>query len=205
MPRGLRRGIHHIYDRLKRNKALPDHHRRARCPRWPREPPQLPPALCGLPRANYPHRKCGSHPVLPPASHTHAAAQCAIGLQEPIRLLLDHEPQRSGEDEVTTALRLLVRVIGSYPRAFDLVLADALYATAPFFNFLLARGKHALTVLKDDQAQPVQDAAGLFAHLRLGRVLSATANACGGTSRICLPGRKSIRRCESSVRSKPIP
>ena len=45
---------------------------------------------------------------------------------EPIRLLLDHEPQRPGEDEVATALRLLERVIGSYPRAFDLVLADAL-------------------------------------------------------------------------------
>ena len=43
---------------------------------------------------------------------------------EPIRLLLDHEPQRTGEDEVTTALRLLVRVSGSYPRAFDLVLAE---------------------------------------------------------------------------------
>jgi hypothetical protein len=25
------------------------------------------------------------------------------------------------------------------------VLADALYVTAPFFNFLLAHGKHALT------------------------------------------------------------
>jgi hypothetical protein len=23
---GLRQGIHHIYDRLKRNKAFPDHH-----------------------------------------------------------------------------------------------------------------------------------------------------------------------------------
>src|SRR5258708_26787930 len=28
---------------------------------------------------------------------------------EPIRLLLDHEPQRPGEDEVATALRLLAR------------------------------------------------------------------------------------------------
>jgi hypothetical protein len=27
-----------------------------------------------------------------------------------------------------------------------LVLADALYAKAPFFNFLLARGKHALAM-----------------------------------------------------------
>ena len=82
---------------------------------------------------------------------------------EPIRLLLDVEPQRAGEDEVATALRLLARVIGFYPRAFDLVLADALYAIAPFFNFLPAHGKHALTVLKDDRRHLYQDAAALFA------------------------------------------
>ena len=35
---------------------------------------------------------------------------------DPVRFLLDHEPQRAGEDEVATALRLLERVIGSYPR-----------------------------------------------------------------------------------------
>ena len=162
---GLRRGIHHIYDQLKRNKALPD------------------------------HRGIGVAVLDGHESHTSYLQHCAGCLErtihtentdrtqfyhrqvtlmllpsarpgcEPIRLLLDHEPQRSGEDEVTTALRLLVRVIGSYPRAFDLVLADALYATAPFFNFLLARGKHALTVLKDDRRNLYQDAAGLFAHL----------------------------------------
>ena len=81
----------------------------------------------------------------------------------PFRLLLDHEPQRAGEGEVATALRLLQRVIGSYPRAFDLLLADALYATAPFFNFLLARGKHALVVLKNDRRNLYQDVGGLFA------------------------------------------
>jgi hypothetical protein len=54
-------------------------------------------------------------------------------------------------------------VIGSYPRAFNLVLADALYTTAPFFNFLLAHGKHALTVLKDERRNLLQDATALFA------------------------------------------
>jgi hypothetical protein len=53
-------------------------------------------------------------------------------------------------------------VIGSYPRAFDLLLADALFATAPFFNFLGVRGKYALAVLKDEQRNLYQDAAGLF-------------------------------------------
>lgn len=160
---GLRQGLHHIYDRLKRNKALPD------------------------------HRGIGVAVVDGHESHTSYLQHCAGCLErtihtgnvdrtqfyhrhvtlmllpaarpgcEPLRLLLDHEPQRAGEDEVATALRLLGRVIGSYPRAFDLVLADALYATAPFFNFLLSHDKHALTVLKDDRRNLYQDAVALFA------------------------------------------
>jgi len=89
----------------------------------------------------------------------------ALPGREAVRLLLDHEPQRSGEGEVETALRLLARVIPAYPRAFDLVLADALYAEAPFFNFLLAHGKHALVVLKDERRNLYQDATGLFEHV----------------------------------------
>ena len=80
----------------------------------------------------------------------------------PLRLLLDEEPQRPGEDEVAAALRLLQRVLAAYPRAFDLVLADALYATAPFFNFLPDHGKHAMTVLKDERRNLYQDVPGLF-------------------------------------------
>jgi len=53
-------------------------------------------------------------------------------------------------------------VIGSYPRASDLVLAHALYAAAPFFNFLPAHGKHAVAVLKQERRQLYQDVAGLF-------------------------------------------
>jgi hypothetical protein len=80
-----------------------------------------------------------------------------------VRFLLDHEPQRPGEDEVETALRLLARVLAAYPRAFDVVLGDGLYAQAPFFNFLLAHRKHALVVLKDERRNLYQDVAGLFA------------------------------------------
>jgi hypothetical protein len=85
--------------------------------------------------------------------------------REAVRLLLDQEPQRPGEDEVQTALRLLARVIPAYPRAFTLVLADALYAQAPFFNFLLAPGKRALVVLKDERRDWYQDVTGLFHHV----------------------------------------
>jgi hypothetical protein len=162
---GLRQGIQHIYDRLKRNKALPDHggigvaaidgheshtsylQHCAGC---------LERTIRGkdgnADRTQFYHRQVTL--MLLPAARAGS---------KPIRLLLDVEPQRAGEDEVATALRLLVRVIGSYPRAFDLVLADALYATAPFFNFLLAHDKHALTVLKDDRRNLYQDAAALFA------------------------------------------
>src|SRR5260370_1200745 len=92
-------------------------------------------------------------------------AAATLGEKAAVRLLLDPEPQRPGEDEVETALRLLARVISAYPRAFDLVLADALYAEAPFFNFLLAQGKHVLVVLKDERRNLYQDAAGLFNHV----------------------------------------
>jgi hypothetical protein len=57
-------------------------------------------------------------------------------------------------------------VIGSFPRGFDLVLADALYASAPFFNFPPAHGKHALTGLNDDRGNLYRDAAGLFDKIR---------------------------------------
>jgi hypothetical protein len=86
--------------------------------------------------------------------------------RKPLRVLLDCEPMLPDEDEVTCAVRLLTRVLSAYPRAFDLVLADALYATAPFFNFLIGHGKHALVVLKDERRNLYQDAAGLFANVQ---------------------------------------
>lgn len=161
----LRQGIHHIYDCLKRNKALPDTYGigvaildgheshasyRRHCPGCLQRTIKTEQGD----RIQYYHRQVALLlvPGAPPS-------------RKPLRLLLDHEPQRDGEDEVTTALRLLDRVIPAYPRAFDLVLADGLYATAPFFNFLLARRQQALVVLKDERRNLFQDVAGLFIHL----------------------------------------
>src|SRR5713226_4386342 len=73
--------------------------------------------------------------------------------RKPLRLLLDCEPIVPGEDEVACAMRLLTRALAAYPRAFDLILADALYATAPFFNFVIDHGKHVLSVLKERPLQ----------------------------------------------------
>jgi hypothetical protein len=85
---------------------------------------------------------------------------------KPRRVLLDCEPRLPDENEVATAMRLLTRVLAAYPRALDLVLADAFYATAPFFNFPIDCGKQALVVLKDERRNLYQDVAGLFAHVQ---------------------------------------
>ncbi len=73
----LRQGIHHVYERLKRNKALPDiqgvgvavldgHESHARYPA----------ALCGLLAADHPHGSRGSPSVLSPASDRDVAPRC---------------------------------------------------------------------------------------------------------------------------------
>ena len=79
-----------------------------------------------------------------------------------LRLMLDAEPILPGEDEVAAALRLLDRVVRQYPRAFDLVQGDALYADPRFFHWAIQHGKYALAVLKDDRRDLLQDAQRLF-------------------------------------------
>jgi hypothetical protein len=79
-----------------------------------------------------------------------------------LRLMLDAEPILPGEDEVAAALRLLDRVVRQYPRAFDLVQGDALYADPRFFHWAIQHGKYALAVLKDDRRDLLQDARRLF-------------------------------------------
>jgi len=79
-------------------------------------------------------------------------------------LLLDAEPQRPGEDEVAAALRLLERVLPIYPRAFDVVVGDGLYADPRVFNYLYSHGKDILAVLKDNHPALLEDARSLFDH-----------------------------------------
>jgi hypothetical protein len=76
-------------------------------------------------------------------------------------LLLDAEMQLKGENEVRTAERLLARLLEDYPRAFDLVVADGLYAQAPFFKRMRAAGKHVIAVLKDEGRELARDVSGL--------------------------------------------
>ena len=86
----------------------------------------------------------------------------AMLLSGDVHLLLDAEPMQPGEDEISAALRLLKRVLPNYPRAFDVVLGDALYADAKFFNFVVERGKDVLSVLKANNQNLLDDAEGLI-------------------------------------------
>lgn len=91
--------------------------------------------------------------------HRHVTAML-LGGGFPI--LLDAEPQRPEEDEIATALRLLERLLTNFPRAFDVVLGDALYTDPRLYNFLLDHGKDVLTVLKNENRNLLADARALF-------------------------------------------
>jgi hypothetical protein len=151
----LRKGVHHTYARLKRNKALG--------------------SIGGLTAAvldgHETHasylRHCSG--CLERTVHTAAGDRIQyyhrnvtlMLLAGRIRLLLDMEPQKPGEDEVATGIRLLTRVLVNYPRAFQVVLADAFYCKAPFVNFLWSHHKYILVVLKDERRDLYEDVLGL--------------------------------------------
>lgn len=112
------------------------------------------------------------------------------------RFLLDAEPLQAGEDEVAAALRLFDRVVKDYPRAFDVVGGDGLYAQAPFFNHVRAAGKHAIAVLKDQGRDLLIDAQSLW------QQMPPTAVLRGLRLRECwdLSGFKTWPQCGGNVR-----
>jgi hypothetical protein len=153
---GLRNGLHRVYACLKRNKAL------SALGGWEVA------VVDGHETHSSYRRHCSG--CLKRLLHTSAGERIQyyhrhvtlLLLTDKLRLLLDLEPQRPGEDEVTTALRLMERVVQAYPRAFKLILADALYAEARFVNFLLSQRKHVLIVLKDERRDLYRDVMALF-------------------------------------------
>jgi hypothetical protein len=89
------------------------------------------------------------------------------------RFQLDVEAQLPGEDEVACATRLFERVVTNYPRAFDVVTTDALYARTGFFNTVLRRSKDVIAVLKENCPDLLRDADGLFAGQKPTHVFSS--------------------------------
>jgi hypothetical protein len=156
-PDPVRQALLELYTDLKRNKALP--------PPWHG---LMPLVLDGHESHSTERRHCpdclerriltsqGEHIQY---YHRHVTA-LLLGRDFPI--LLDAEPQRAGEDEIATAHRLLERLLKNYPRAFDVVLGDALYTDPRLYNFLLDHGKDVLTVLKNENRNLLADARALF-------------------------------------------
>jgi hypothetical protein len=75
-----------------------------------------------------------------------------------ITIPLDIEMQKPGEDEVACAIRLVERLCRLYPRAFDVVMADGLYARAPFFKKVVSLKKEVIAVLKDERRDLIKEA-----------------------------------------------
>ena len=157
-PEDIRVLAHEVYSRLKRMKALalPAHGLLA--------------AVLDAHESHATYRRCCRgclRRVVHTAGgdriqyyHRHVTLQLLAG---DLSVLLDAEPIRPGEGEIAAAIRLLDRVIDAYPRAFDVVLGDGLYADSGFFNHVLDRGKDVIAVLKDDRRDLMADAESLFA------------------------------------------
>jgi hypothetical protein len=152
----MRSLIHHVYSRLKRNKAIKktfcfhpliiDGHEHTSsylrcCP--------------GCLRRRIPHRE--GHQI----QYYHRNVLAMLSDKD-FPVLLDVEEQRRGEDEVSCAIRLCERILKAYPRAFSVVVTDGLYLEAPFFNLFLEHRKHIIAVLKDERRDLMEDARGLF-------------------------------------------
>jgi hypothetical protein len=157
-PTPIRKMLHEMYAALKLRKAL--------------EPPAhgLMVAVLDGHETHATRRRCCAGCLVRMIHTAHGDVEefyhrvvCLVLVGAELCLVLDVEPIRSGEDEVAAALRLLDRVVADYPRAFDVVGGDGLYAQAPFFNHVKALGKEAIAVLKGERRDLLQDAQALWA------------------------------------------
>jgi len=152
----IRSLIHHVYSRLKRNKAIKKTH-------------GFHVLLIDGHESSSSYLRCCSG-CLRRIIHTRDQDRIqyyhrnVVGMLsgEDFPVLLDVEEQREGEDEVAAATRLVKRILKNYPRAFDVVVGDGLYLRANFFSLLLEHGKDVIAVLKDKTRDLMVDARGLF-------------------------------------------
>lgn len=152
----LRELLQALYTRLKRRKALqPTSHGLTAL------------VLDGHESHSTYKRRCAGCLVRRVHTKTGYQDQCyhqhvtAMLLSRPMPLLLDLEPIEGPGEETAAAKRLLERLFDRYPRAFDVVLGDALYSDAEIYRLVTSRGKDMLSVLKRNQADLLEDAASL--------------------------------------------
>jgi len=75
-----------------------------------------------------------------------------------VSFILDLEPILPGEGEITSAYRLIERVLANYPKAFSVVIGDGLYLKETVFNLLKKHYKYAIAVLKEERRQLFEEA-----------------------------------------------
>jgi hypothetical protein len=133
-PDQLRQSIFLVYQQLKRNKALPDHHGIGLAVLDGHESHASYRRHCAGRLQRTIHSEHGDR-----LQHYHRQVTLMLLRAVPpgrpaLRLLLDQEPQRPGEDEVQTALRLLRRVLARYPTRLRLAVGRCAYAAARFLT-----------------------------------------------------------------------
>lgn len=152
-PDSIRQALHEFYNRLKVNKALP-----------PTSHGLMALAIDGHEsHATYLRHctGCLERPIKTRRGyktqfyHRHVVAML---LGEQFAIYVDAEPLGPHEDELGAAKRLLTRVLDAYPRAFDIVLGDALYTDSQVYALVRSRGKDLLTVLKANQRDLLREA-----------------------------------------------
>lgn len=149
----LRDALAELYRKLKRSKAL-----------QPTAGGLVALVLDGHEGYSTYHRQCSGCCQRRVKTKTGYRTQCyhrwvvAMLLTRPIPLLLDIEAQRPEEDEIDTAVRLLERLLVRFPRAFDVVVADALYSDCRLYNLLRVHRKDVVTVLKGNTPELMQEA-----------------------------------------------
>lgn len=72
--------------------------------------------------------------------------------------VLDIKPIAPGENEVTSSCRLTKRVCQNYPRAFKILIGDALYLNEKIFKLLESHHKKTIAVLKEERRQLFEEA-----------------------------------------------
>lgn len=119
--------------------------------------------------------------------HRNVTAQLVF---ENMAILIDAELQQPGEGEQSAAKRLYKRVVENFPRAFDVVLGDALYCNAPFINAVLKSGKDFIVVLKDERRAVLKDAQWHFERLEPVCILQdgKTRRECRQVDEQCMEG-----------------
>jgi len=78
-------------------------------------------------------------------------------------MLVGVRRQGKGEGELKAAISLLKELYWRNTRFCDVIVADALYAKAPFINEVTSQGKWVVIRVKQDDYLIIKDAEGLFA------------------------------------------